>query len=254
MEATRNTLALILRRSPYRESDLLITAYTKDFGKQVMVARGAKKAGSKLAGHLEPLTLAEIMIIYGRGRNYAGGANAVSTYPGLRGDLNKLYFAGKAIGWFDRLVKDDEPDARLFLLITKWLEALSRLGGKKAMSRESGELLFAFLAWKLMAELGYGPQLSNCAVCHKPLKPSGPGAKTGRAKGNHFDFKQGGVVGAECAGDDRENQTLISDECLKTIRFILKNRWEQFKKLKIKKKTVKELAKITDGFIKYHTP
>ena len=43
------TEGIILKRKDYRESDLIVTAFTKDFGKITGIAFGAKKSRKRFA-------------------------------------------------------------------------------------------------------------------------------------------------------------------------------------------------------------
>jgi len=244
MEATRNSPALILQRRPYRESDILVTAYTLDFGKLTLVARGAKKLQSKLAGHLEPLTRADLMIVAGRGFDYVGGALTADAYPSIRADLNKLYYAGRALGLFDRLVGEGEADRELFFLLIEWLE---RLGAQADCGRERGELYLAAFSLQLLGATGYRPRLDNCLDCGRPLQP-------GR---NYFSLLYGGLVGGDCFDQRKETATgsddllKISDNCVKVLRLITQRNPEDLDKLKLDKKLSAELSHITESFIKF---
>lgn len=254
MEETKNTSAVILDRRPYRESDTLVTAYTRKFGKQILIARGTKKLRSKLAGHLEPISRTDIMIVRGKNFDYIGAALGQDAYAELKSDLNKLYFAGRAVAWFNRLVKENQADERLFFLLTAWLETLADFsqpsdpGKDNHFTSESGELLLSFFALKLLVELGYQPEMTKCLICHQTLK-SGH---------NYFDLKNGGVIGAECFAQQAQRsdyqaaeQPAISDGVVKLIRYMGDNRFRQAEKMRIDKKTVKELSRLTKQMIAY---
>jgi DNA repair protein RecO (recombination protein O) len=248
MDETKNTTALILNRQPYRENDSLVTLYTPDQGKLVLVARGTSKLGSKLAGHIEPLTIAEIMIIRGKGRDYLGSALGHEVYVGIRNDLNKLYYAGRTLSLFSRLVKENEPDERLFFLLTDWLKVLDSFPGSD-LSRENGELLSAFFTLKFLGELGYRPQMYKCLICGEAIKPGK----------NYFDLLSGGMVCASCREKElkegriaNDNLLTISDNGIKVIRFILNNKLDQAEKLKIDKKLIKELVIFINRFLSFH--
>ncbi|MFA5754402.1 MAG: DNA repair protein RecO [Patescibacteria group bacterium] len=243
MEATKNTSAIVLNRQPYRESDSLITVYTPDFGKLVLVARGTKKPRSKLAGHVEPLNHIDLMIISGRGFDYVGSALARNAYQGIKGDLNKLFFAGRALSVFDRLIKENQADQRLFFLLLDWLDQLENYPAPE-FSRFSGELLFNFLTLKLLAELGYNPQMQECLDCQGKIV----------AGQNYFDLKNGGLICAECLKARQEDSTgilTISDDCIKLWRFMADNSFALAPKLKINQKLVKELSNLINGFLSF---
>jgi DNA repair protein RecO (recombination protein O) len=246
MEGSKNTSALILNRQPYREYDSLVTVYTLDYGKLLLIARGTKKLQSKLAGHLEPLTLADIMIISGKGRDYVGAALGREIYSDIRGDLNKLYYAGQAVKIFNRLVRDNQADQSLFFLLTDWLEVLNVF---LSLAKESGELLLASFSFQFLTELGYQPEIKKCLDCGSEIEPGK----------NYFHLLKGGVICASCQEKEKSEGDLtnshllaVSDNCLKIIRFILSNKFERIVKVKIDKKLAKELSTLADKFIQYH--
>ncbi len=249
MDETKHSPAIILNRSDYRESDSLNTVYTRDYGKMILVARGAKKNKSKLAGHLEPISLADILIIKGRGFDYVGSALTRDAYLNIKDNLNKIYYAGRAINWFNRLVKEGEPDERLFFLLGRWLEVLDNYPDED-LNKENGELFFIFFALKLLAELGYKPEMYECLNCRNKIKPGK----------NHFNLRNGGVICENCLEKDRREQginpaelLLISDNCIKLLRFIMDNKLDAARKLKLDKKVIKELSVLTLSFLNFHS-
>jgi len=249
MDETKHSPAIILNRSDYRESDSLITAYTRDFGKLVLVARGTKKIKSKLAGHLEPISLADILIIKGKGFDYVGSALCRDAFLNLKDNLNKIYYAGRAISWFNRLVKEAQKDERLFYLLYRWLEVLDNYPGDE-FTKESGELYFTFFALKLLSELGYKPEMYECLNCRKKIEPGK----------NYFNLKNGGLICGDCIEQERAAQGInqaelltISDNCIKLMRFIMDNKLDVAKKLKLDKRVIKELSVLTINFLNFHS-
>ncbi len=244
MEETKNTPAIILNRQDYREQDILVTVYTRDFGKRTLIARGAKKSGSKLAGHIEPLALSDILVVKGKTRDYIGSALTRRAHQGIRADLNKLYYAGQAVGLFNHLVKDGQPEEEIFSLLSDWLGALDDFIGFADFSREEGELFYNFFALKLLAALGYAPAWQFCLSCGRKIEP-------GR---NFFAARGGGLICDACfdqkktAGQDLSDLLVISDNCVKLIRYLSDN---QDLKIKADKKIIREAKKIIDFFVNY---
>src|SRR5436189_6467374 len=52
--------AIVMRADPFRESDLLVTLFTRLEGKVRGVARAAKKSRRRFGGALEPLTYVKV--------------------------------------------------------------------------------------------------------------------------------------------------------------------------------------------------
>ncbi len=249
MDESRHTSAIILNRSAYRESDSLVTVYTKNFGKMSLIARGTKKIQSKLAGHLEPLNLADILIIKGKGFGYIGSALTTNSFLNIKNNLNKLYFAGRALYWFNRLTKDDQVDERLFLLLSRWLEVVDDYLTEE-FTKETGELYFTFFTFKFLGELGYLPEVQECLVCREKIK-------SGK---NYFNLKNGGLVCEKCFEKEKLSQDYstaemltISDNCIKLLRFILENKFDTAKKLKLDKKVIKEQSVLTISYLNFRS-
>lgn len=245
MEESRNTMAVVLGRQAYRENDSLVSVYTKDFGKLTLVARGAKKPASKLAGHLEPLSLIDLMVIKGKSFDYAGSAIVRRAFLKLKDDLNKIYYAGRVASLFDRLVKENQADPSLFFLFLKWLEAVDDYPVQD-FTKEAGELFYLLWAWRLLAELGYQPELRVCLSCRKKV-PAGK---------NHFDLKGGGLLDDACFQAGKQVGHLevlpLSDNAIRLWRLILSSSLGPVARLKVGKKTIKELSVLTDKFLKYN--
>ncbi len=238
MEETYTTKAIVLNRQPFRESDSRAVVYTCDRGKLELVVRGARKLESKLAGHLEPLNLSKIMVVRGRNFDYIGGAVNVDCYINIKNDLEKLSCAGKAVGLVNKIVKENEKDGGVFSLLREFLESAN-----VECRMLNFELFYNFFVLKLLSELGYKPELYNCVVCQKKLKPGS----------NLFDLLKGGVVCANCQTAGDKNQLTISNDCVKVLRLALKEEFRKLTNLKIKKSLAKEINKNITFFLKFHT-
>lgn len=241
--------AIILKRYDYREQDALVVVYSAHRGRLTLLARGAKKPQSKLAGHLEPLTLAEIMIIQGRGFDYIGSAVTRRAFPGIRADLNKLYYAGQAAAFYCRETQESIADQNLFRLFVSWLEALDDFsaGGGGELSKESGEALLAFLTVHFLAATGRGPQLYSCLDCRRPIRP-------GR---NRFDLAGGGLICPACqtAGQrlrlDEGRLVLMSDNAVKLARYLLSGPSTAVRRLRAGGRETAEVLTIMRNFLRF---
>lgn len=234
MEDTYNIKAIILNRKSFSENDSRVIVYSLESGKLELTARGAKKIKSKSAGHLEPLNLADIMVVRGQKYDYVGTAVSNQCYGNIKNDLAKLVSAGRAFKITDQLIKPDVADERIFKLLEDYLEALD--GAEKDSS-----ILAWFFILKLLGFLGHSPELSQCLNCAVKLRPSN----------NRFDLARGGLVCAKCANLKDANQLAVSDDGIKLLRLALKCDFSQLKKVKVSKKLGKEAGEIIDKFLKY---
>lgn len=84
------TEAIVLKHIPFGEADRLVTLYTPQLGKVRAVAKGARRARSKLAGHLEPLTRVNTLIRRGKTLDTISQSETVTSNLLLRGDLWRM--------------------------------------------------------------------------------------------------------------------------------------------------------------------
>lgn len=238
MEETYNLNAIVLYRRPFAEVDGCVTLYSWERGKLDLVVRGLKKIKSKLAGHLEPLTLASIMAVRGRQYDYVGAAVSEQSCGGIKCDLEKLTAAGRAINVFNKLVKIGVVDEKLFILLKNFLQILNNY----KPSAISYELFLQTFIFKLLSELGHQPELYYCVNCRSKITPVGM----------KFDPARGGLICGKCsAGLKEKEQLTISENSVKLLRLAEKNGLEKIVKIKIDKKAEVEIKNIISSFLNY---
>jgi DNA repair protein RecO (recombination protein O) len=210
MEETFFTKAFIIRREPWRERDSRIVVYTLERGKLELVARGTKKLLSKLASHIEPITLADLMVVKGRQVDYVGSAVSQENFRAIKTDLEKIFIVGEILNQFNHLVKLNESDPKIFLLLRNWLFATN----EKNITGFQIRLQAAIFKILLVSELGQGIEINRCQKCSQPLN----------VNENWFNTKLGGVCCVTCHGKNPDkNGLLLMPETMKLLKSIFTN-------------------------------
>lgn len=256
MQETYNLQALILNRSGFGEADGRVAVYSLERGRQELVARGLKKIKSKLAGHLEPLTLSHIMAVRGRQYDYAGAAVNERCYFNIKNDLAKLAAAGQAVRVFNKIIKGGSPDREIFELLKNFLDELDRAAAGKI----SFELLSWLFIFKLLVKLGQGPELYSCVNCRVkvsptglPVRPASPERKRSEQAGLKFDLARGGLLGAECQTPKEMAKSLtISENLVKLLRLAEENDFDKLSRVKINDREEKQAKNIIGSFLDYY--
>ena len=241
MDETYTTQAIILKREPYRERDSRVIIYTPDKGKLESVVRGTRSIRSKLAGYVEPISLINVMVIRGRRCDYIGSASDKKSYANIKNSLSKVYWAGAAAVFLNRMIKpDDTTDAAaIFNLLKDFFDILDDdLAGEKDF-----EFFYNLYLLTLLAGIGLKPELYNCVNCHTKVIPSE----------NYFSPARGGIVCKKCRAKDYGKSLTISDNSIKILRLVLKSSLKDLVKLKTDEKLKKELIKIIGSFKNYHS-
>lgn len=150
MEATYRTKAVILDRQPSSEHDSRVLAYSWERGKLELTARGTAKINSKLAGHLEPFNLVELMVVVGRGGDYAGATSSLSVSPSIKSDWHKLQAGVYFLSFYKNLLKPGESDKKIFLLLAQYIYWLNAIKASNLYYQSISRLA----AWRFLCLLG----------------------------------------------------------------------------------------------------
>lgn len=157
MATHQRTRGIILHRRYMGEYDLVVTAYTKDFGKLKLSAISARKITSKLRGGLEPLCLSGLEFIEGKSRLVVTDAQTQERYNTIRGDLARSQIAFHVLDSVDRLVQGQEADRGVWKLLS---ETLHSLNSPASLPQE----ILAQFSPRFFALLGYGGIIKNYAT------------------------------------------------------------------------------------------
>ena len=87
------TCGLVLRETVTRDADKILTVLTPDRGRLSVIARGARRKGSRVAAACQLLAYSE-MTLYEKGRwTMLDAADTIELFDGLRQDLTALSLA-----------------------------------------------------------------------------------------------------------------------------------------------------------------
>ena len=117
------TLAYVLRRTNYGEADRILNLITPE-GKVSAMAKGIRKANSKLAGAVEMFTLSEMNLHFGKSDLATlTGAKMIKFHSGILKDLGRMEKASEFLKEVNRAAEMvDSPE--FFEILDKSLTAL----------------------------------------------------------------------------------------------------------------------------------
>ena len=151
----------VLHTYPYKETSLIVETFTRRFGRIALLARGARRPRSAMRGVLlafQPLQL---------------GWSASSELGNLisvewTGALKLLAGRGLMCGFYVnelvlKLLPRDDPHESLFDIYGETLSRLSR--------QENSSSVLRSFERRMLAELGYAPQLERDAATGAPVDP-----------------------------------------------------------------------------------
>lgn len=182
-----STLGVVLKTTPLRDSDLLVTLYTEAHGRIAAVARGARKSQRRFAGALSLLVLGR----YQLGRKPRGelwnleSADVEREWTRLASDVVAVAHASYVAELVAGIVPPEAPEPHALEVIVALWDSLAEAGPSPGALR-AVELAMLELA-------GHGPAIDRCAACRE----------SDLARGTVFDPARGGAVCRRCAATSR---------------------------------------------------
>jgi DNA repair protein RecO (recombination protein O) len=196
------------------------------------VAKGVRRTKSRLAGHLEPLTLGSYLLAEGRELDIVTQAETVEAYPALRSDLERLSRGLYCAELVERLTPERSEGNPVFRLLAEALAYLDT-AAEYEMAPRRFEL-------RLLAELGYRPSLAECAVCGRRLEP----------EDNFWSVDAGGAVCPSCA-DDSLRLAPLSLNALKMLRLMQRASFEEVARVRVSGALAAELEASLGDYVRY---
>ncbi|MES1147370.1 MAG: DNA repair protein RecO [bacterium] len=156
MSSENSALGLVLRRSDSGESDRRLLVLTEDFGKVELLAKGARKAKSRLAGSSEPLSLTRFQWASGRHRSFVTSVEPQTSFPGLRADYERLSMGLAVLELVESSLPLESPAPGCLELVITALHAMEK--------HPRPEAVFAWALSRLLDEEGQHPDWTACVV------------------------------------------------------------------------------------------
>ncbi len=180
------TPALLLKKVPYRESDLMLVLFSERYGKLTVGARGAQNSRKRFGGSLEPIHTLEVELTQGSGERYDLRASQIlRPRLHLTQRLERLEGAGRVLGWVRAGALEREPEPQVWTLLVTLLDDLDREGTVRVDRALASAGLSLLSAW------GWGLELQSCVSCGRPCPANKPA---------WVDARRGGLICSACGG------------------------------------------------------
>lgn len=158
--------AIVLRRRDSGETDRRLTALTRELGKIDVIAKGARKAGSRLAGSSDPLVVAKFSIATGKKNQFVTQTQPLASFRHIRADYERLSFALALCELYSAVIPWEEPVPEAYELMSLSLTSLD--------THDKPLVALVWAELKLLATSGFLPSFDRCAIDGQPVKEAEP--------------------------------------------------------------------------------
>lgn len=230
--ALKESEAIVLRVYPLRESDLLVTLFTRMEGKVKGVARAAKKSKRRFGGALEPLTYVRAFYDDRERQELARLDSCEVIESPMAAEVTYLRAVALAhvAELLDQLMPDREASDAVFRL------SLAVIGELRGFAVWMPLTYFELWMTRLM---GFLPELTKCIAC-------------GRSLDNSRAFWHALVDGLVCINDKRIASSELSPESRKIATRMLQSRVSDFANIDWPKAVCADLRKFLIQILERH--
>ena len=225
--------AIVLRTVEFSESSLVVTLFTREFGKIGALAKGAKRLKAPFDSALDVLTLCRIVFLHklSDALDLLTEAKLQRRFRPAGRDLSSLHAGYYVAELLSELTDDCDPHPELFDLADESLEALA--AGETVARRV---VRFEFGALRL---LGHMPSLGRCVECSAAVEAKGRVA---------FGELDGGVL---CDGCRRGKKQVVSVSAgaLRTMARMAELESEAWQRMEIGWSTLAEIRGVLNRYL-----
>ncbi len=127
MPSKLKTQGIVLKKNELLNLDNLITIFTKDLGKIVVVAKGIKKLNSRRAPHIQTGNLIDLMLYSKNDRYYLQESSIISGFSKLKKDAKKISMIYYYFLIIDKLLPENSHEEEIYKITLKFLINLSKI-------------------------------------------------------------------------------------------------------------------------------
>lgn len=233
--ATHKTEGFVLKTLSYSDSDLIVTFYTRNFGKLTAIARGARKSRKRFVNVLEPFCCSSLLFSRKQRDQLAWleSCQMINEFPEIRKSLDRTLLASYLIDLVDHFSIEEKPGRELFELLRSFLLLIEE--------GDTSERLLRFFEIRHLKLTGYAPALDCCMICKAPLNPQ---------QRYVFNIAQGGLHCRSCYTTPAAPDVLpISVGTIKTLLLGREIETEKMKRILFSGQTARESKSLLSLFI-----
>jgi len=240
MPKSLSTSAIVLRRISYGDDDLILSLITPDGGKQSAIAKSAKKSRKRFAGILEPFTILDVVLTFGRGRKglpILKEAVLSRPFQTIGPDVLKAAYASYWVELIDSWLEDANTDKETYCLLGEALDYLDT----DRMPAVDLSVLFQI---RFISAAGYAPNLVSCGSCGKALDDIVPNRAA-------FSIRKGSLICDAC-NPRFPKSTLLSKGTIKQLLWMASGDMAKASKIRLTPAAREESIGLLERFIPYH--
>ncbi|MEN6450737.1 MAG: DNA repair protein RecO [Thermoguttaceae bacterium] len=239
--STEKATAVVIRAVDFSETSLVVTLFTREFGKIGALAKGGRRLKGPFESALDLLALCRIVFLHksSDALDLLTEAKLLRRFRPAGRDLARLYAGYYVAELLDALTDEDDPHPELFDLAEETLAALAEDRNRAPTTPgESVAKLVTRFELGTLRLLGQLPQLDQCVECGRAMKIEGRVA---------FGQLDGGVLCPNCR-EGKKQVAMVSAGTLRTMAQLADPNGAAWRRMEIDPRSLGELRGLLNRY------
>ena len=216
---------IVISENNFGDFDKMLTILTPGEGKISCVAKGARKPKSSLLAGTQLLCFGEFLMYKGSTTYNINSCEIIEVFYNLRTDLDKLNYAMHITKIISDVTTEDENCYKILQLFLNTLYTISE-------SDKDMEFILSVFKLKLLAILGFRPNIAYCVNCKKENEIS------------YFSLRDNGVKCSLC-GKNEKSCIHITKSTQMALKYIFMSPLKKLYNFNLKNESLEELKLIS---------
>lgn len=219
------SVGIVLKAIPFKENDVILSVYFKEYGKLSLLANGLRKAKSKNASSCQPFMLSEFTFFLKKGMCKLVSAKLIDSFHHIENSLSRNACASLICEYYYRGLNDNQPSLNHYRFLKNSLMYLHQ--GYHHLQ------IYLFILAFILKDSGSAIVVDHCACCDDTSNIVS------------VDVSSGGFI---CLKHFEPHHIRYSVDFLKMFRLINKADISQIDKLTTDAYTLKTLKEVMEQF------
>lgn len=228
-----NYKGIVIKEINTGEADKIVTVLTAEEGKISVAAKNARRPKNSLSSGTQLLCFSDYMLFKGKELYNMSCCEVIEPNYEIRNDIYKLTYSSHILDLIYDNVQEGEPSESILRLLLNTLYVIAK-------TERPLELVTRVFELRLMALLGYEPQVSGCINCNKTDDEN-----------MYFDLDNSGIVCGECVNPKGRVIPLLPGT-VKALKYIMRINPQKLFSFSLSEQSIKELGIISRKYIKEH--
>ncbi|MCM8779177.1 MAG: DNA repair protein RecO [Candidatus Omnitrophica bacterium] len=225
--------AIVLKRKEFRETSLILTLFTREWGKINALAKGVRIPTSRWGSNFSLFSHNLIVFYPRKGLSLVTEAELLEDFSEKLAFFSRHLFANYLTQLVDLIMPLEDKNESIFQLLLKTLFLLEK--GKEP------ERLMRIFEIKLLQLSGFSPRIDTCLQCQQKI-----------SRFAYFSHTQGGLLCKLCLPSP-EYASPLQPGTVSTLRYIINSSGEEiFSRLRMNRVVKDELRCLLAKFLSYH--